>query len=149
MASPDNNLRFMDNLGLISSGKKELVDKNFNNIIQGKKIDFGDDNIFNENEQNKNQNSQNIIINNQNINCKQNISYSNKKIINRAYISVHPIHLTNNISSKIKCTCSKTGCMKKYCACFANGVPCDGCDCKNCENLGNEIEKKNISNNRK
>ena len=142
MASPDNNLRFMDNLGLISSGKKELVDKNFNNIIQGKKIDFGDDNIFNENAQNKNQNSQNIIINNQNINCKQNISYSNKKIINRAYISVHPIHLNNNISSKIKCTCSKTGCMKKYCACFANGVPCDGCDCKNCENLGNEIEKK-------
>ena len=149
MASPDNNLRFMDNLGLISSGKKELVDKNFNNIIQGKKIDFGDDNIFNENDQNKNQNSQNNIINNQNINCKQNISYSNKKIINRAYISVHPIHLNNNISSKIKCTCSKTGCMKKYCACFANGVPCDGCDCKNCENLGNEIEKKNISNNRK
>ena len=143
MGSPDNNLRFMDNIGLISSEKKGITDKNFNNIIQGKRIDFGDDIIFNENEPNKIQNGQNIIINNQNINYKQNISYSNKKIINRAYISVHPLQINNNISSKIKCTCSKTGCLKKYCACYANGVPCDGCDCKNCENLGsNEIEKK-------
>ena len=35
MASPDNNLRFMDNLGLISSGKKELVDKNFADELFG------------------------------------------------------------------------------------------------------------------
>ena len=137
MGSPDNNLRFMDNIGLISSEKKAIADKNFNHIIQGKRIDFGDDNII-ENELNKNQNNQNIIINNQNINYKQNISYSNKKILNRAYISVHPLHINN----KIKCTCSKTSCLKKYCACFANGIPCDGCECKNCENLGNEIEKK-------
>ena len=79
MGSPDNNLRFMDNLGLISSEKKGLADKNFNNIIQGKKIDFGDDNIFNENDPNKNLNNQNIIINNQNSTHKQNITYSNKK----------------------------------------------------------------------
>ena len=46
MGSPDNNLRFMDNIGLISSEKKVLADKNFNHIIQGKKIDFGDDNII-------------------------------------------------------------------------------------------------------
>ena len=69
-------------MGLISSEKKIINDKNFNNFIQGKKIDFNDEAIFNENEQNKNQNLQNIIINNinnQNINYKPNISLSNKK----------------------------------------------------------------------
>ena len=39
-----------------------------------------------------------------------------------------------NINSKVKCTCSKTGCTKKYCACFSKGILCDGCECKNCEN---------------
>ena len=78
-------------MGLISSEKKIMGDKNFNNIIQGKKIDFNDEAIFNENEPNKSQNQQNIIINNinnQNINYKQNISLSNKKIINHTYNNV-------------------------------------------------------------
>ena len=52
----------------------------------------------------------------------------NQKIIQRN-------NLNNiNINSKIKCTCSKTGCTKKYCACFSKGILCDGCECKNCEN---------------
>ena len=150
ISSPDNNLRFMDNIGLISSEKKGIGDKNFNNIIHGKKIDFNvDEVLFNENDQNRNQNGNIIInnINNQNINYKQNISLSNKKIINRAYISVQPLSLNNNSSAKIKCTCSKTGCLKKYCACFANGIPCEGCECKNCQNLGiknEDIKEKKI-----
>jgi hypothetical protein len=34
----------------------------------------------------------------------------------------------------VKCTCTKTGCNKKYCYCFSKGILCDGCECKNCEN---------------
>ena len=145
MASPDN--LFEKQIGLISTEKRIIGDKNFNNIIQGKKIDFNDDLIFNENEplRNQNQNGNIIInnINNQNINYKQNISLSNKRIINRACISVQP--LNNNASSlRQKCTCSKTGCLKKYCNCFANGVPCEGCECKNCQNVGNKNNNNNI-----
>ena len=138
----------MKNIGLISSEKKIINDKNFNNMIQGKKIDFGDE-LFNENEP-RNQNRQNIIINNinnQNINYKQNISFNNKKVINRAYISVQPLPVNNTISQKPKCTCSKTGCLKKYCNCFANGVPCEGCDCKNCENIAKKDNNINRSEN--
>ena len=144
MASPDN--LFEKQIGLISTEKRIIGDKNFNSIIQGKKIDFNDDLIFNENEplRNQNQNGNIIInnINNQNINYKQNISLSNKRIINRACISVQP--LNNNASSlRQKCTCSKTGCLKKYCNCFANGVPCEGCECKNCQNVGNKNNNNN------
>ena len=144
MASPDN--LFEKQIGLISTEKRIIGDKNFNSIIQGKKIDFNDDLIFNENEplRNPNQNGNIIInnINNQNINYKQNISLSNKRIINRACISVQP--LNNNASTfRQKCTCSKTGCLKKYCNCFANGVPCEGCECKNCQNVGNKNNNNN------
>jgi len=144
MASPDN--LFEKQIGLISTEKRIMGDKNFNSIIQGKKIDFNDELIFNENEplRNQNQNGNIIInnINNQNINYKQNISLSNKRIINRACISVQP--LNNNASTlRQKCTCSKTGCLKKYCNCFANGVPCEGCECKNCQNVGNKNNNNN------
>ena len=127
-------------MGLISSEKKIINDKNFNNFIQGKKIDFNDEAIFNENEPNKSQNQQNIIINNinnQNINYKPNISLSNKKILNRPYINAPPL-TNNNVPLTQKCTCSKTGCLKKYCYCFAKGIPCEDCECKNCENKGNK-----------
>ena len=148
MGSPDNNLRIfspMKNIGLISSEKKEINEKNFNSMIQGKKIDFNDDLIFNENEPMRNPNAQNVIINhinNQNISYKNNISLSSKKIINRTYIGIQHPNNNNCVSQKQKCTCSKTGCRKKYCNCFANGVACDGCECKNCENT----DKKNIIN---
>ena len=180
--SPDNNLHYFSsmkgklyifkknnigNIGLISSERKTINEKNFNSIIHGKKIDFNEDE-FSENEKNYN-NGNNVIINNinnQNINLKQNISINkinnitnntsnrtNNEMTNRAYVSVK--HINNNIMnnvnlSKIKCTCSKTGCLKKYCACFANGISCDGCDCKNCENISikNNIENENISNNK-
>ena len=90
-----------------------------------------------------NQNSINIINNN-------NIDYSNKKPNNQnqsleAYIENNKYNFNNNnlntmnnmvqINNSNKCTCSKTGCKKKYCACFSRGKYCDGCECKNCENF--------------
>ena len=44
------------------------------------------------------------------------------------------INMINNNNQKVKCTCTKTGCKKKYCYCFSKGILCDGCECKNCEN---------------
>lgn len=39
---------------------------------------------------------------------------------------------------RIYCNCEKTKCLKMYCTCFRNGVPCGhGCRCKNCSNKAN------------
>jgi hypothetical protein len=59
------------------------------------------------------------------------------KIMNKSFNDVQQMNSNINaklLANKIKCTCSKTGCLKKYCACFAMGRPCEECDCKNCEN---------------
>ena len=45
MQSPD--ISSMKNIGLISTEKKMINDKNFNSILQGKKIDFNDDYMYN------------------------------------------------------------------------------------------------------
>ena len=116
-------------------------------FFKEKKIDFNDDYMFIENDQNRNQNIIINNINNQNINYKPKISLSNKKTINRAYISAQPLTPNNNnIVQKVKCTCTKTGCLKKYCYCFAKGIPCEDCECKNCQNRGKENNNDNINN---
>ena len=40
----------------------------------------------------------------------------------------------NSLPKNIKCTCSKSGCKKKYCFCYSNDRYCQDCDCQNCEN---------------
>lgn len=62
-----------------------------------------------------------------------------------------PINIKGN-TKKVICTCTRTKCQKKYCACFAMGKLCDGCDCKGCENVAKNVEKEipdsiNINNN--
>jgi hypothetical protein len=48
-----------------------------------------------------------------------------------------------NMTKKFNCNCAKSGCIKKYCECFANGELCDfKCDCHNCGNcstLNNQL----------
>ena len=134
---------------MVLSDSKNIFSKN-NHDIQGKKIDFSNECIdliklsnkpqsqsfaFNNKIYNNNINTINNVNNtiNNNINLNQNNSYINNNNMSMNIISV------NNTSGK--CTCSKTGCKKKYCACFSRGKFCDGCECKNCENVPKEISQ--------
>ena len=162
ISSPEN-LRFNNSPmnGIIISESKNYFYKN-NPDIQGKKIDFNPESMDMmklNNNRNQNQNSNgfnNRIYNNINNNLfnqnsinviNNNYDYSNQKPnptpnqdnyisdnnnINNLNTMNNMISINNN--SIGKCTCSKTGCKKKYCACFSRGKFCDGCECKNCEN---------------
>ena len=98
-----------------------------------------------------NQNSINIINNNVDyINQNQKYSsipnFNNSNTMNTMNNNINPRNTNNNQNAlnknmstinndtRMKCTCSKTNCKKKYCACFSKGLLCDGCECKNCEN---------------
>ena len=97
-------------------------------------------NIKNINNNMINQNSINIINNNIDyISTKTNV-HSMPYINNNLNIHMKP-------QTKIKCICSKTGCKKKYCACFSKGIYCDGCECKECENRPPQNENNNNSKN--
>ena len=152
ISSPEN-LRFNSPMNSnVLPGSDNLFMKN-SNEIQGKKIDFTAESIdmiklnnkINNNiNNNKVYNSiNNNLFSQNNINIiNNNIDYSNQKIgispnhnnstsfLNNNYLNINSVNNQNN-----KCTCSKTGCKKKYCACFSRGKYCDGCECKNCENF--------------
>ena len=128
-----------------------------------KNIQSSQNNIIN----NNNLNNSNALINQSNINLMDNnIEYINQrnKITNNSNINIQPSNINLNMNmnmnmninvnkpsnTKVKCTCSKTGCLKKYCACFSLRRPCEGCDCKNCQNQPNKeninISEKDIEN---
>ena len=45
----------------------------------------------------------------------------------------------------MKCNCKKSKCMKLYCDCFAQGLTCRDCNCKDCFNTpGNPKRKEAI-----
>ena len=56
-------------------------------------------------------------------------------------------NIANNINKENKvvfCTCSKSGCNKKYCDCFKENQKCNiKCRCINCLNMEDNIEKSN------
>ena len=134
-----NNQINMQNNKNISNYKQNIpFQQNYNNRYYN-----NINNINNINNNLINQNSINIINNN--------IDYIGPKgkIPSNAYINNNMNMQLNPKITKIKCTCSKTGCRKKYCACFSKKIFCDGCECKDCENkpLLNEKVNKNNSNN--
>lgn len=129
-------------------------DTNLNQNIQNfnNKIYINNNNIitnnYKDNNINNDLNKQNPVndLNNYVDGINQN---NNKNNVNNPNINAHLLNMNINMNlhiSKLKCTCSKTGCQKKYCACLAAGNYCDGCNCKNCENQPNF---KNNNNNEK
>ena len=134
-------------------------------FIQGKKIDFNEEINIHEKE---NRNLQNIEffqnsannygnefmgqmnnvnrnipnnnagdINNKNISIKEENEINTQQIKTKSDINIKQ----NNRINQAKCICTKTGCKKKYCSCFAQGIKCNGCDCKNCENTASTGKK--------
>ena len=50
----------------------------------------------------------------------------------------------NNSKELIFCTCSKSGCNKKYCECYKEGLKCNiKCRCINCLNTDEHSDKNN------
>lgn len=43
--------------------------------------------------------------------------------------------VTVNVEGPQPCYCRASKCLKLYCACFAAGKPCDGCNCQGCLNV--------------
>ena len=149
LSSPDN-LRFNSPMNnMVLSDSKNFFTKN-NHDIQGKKIDFSNECIDIIKLSNKIPQSQNFAFNNKIYNNNNNINTINNNINNNINLNQNNSYINNNnMSMNIisvnntsgKCTCSKTGCKKKYCACFSRGKFCDGCECKNCENIPRDISQ--------
>ena len=59
-------------------------------------------------------------------------------------------NISNNINKESKtifCTCSKSGCNKKYCDCYKENQKCNiKCRCINCLNVEDNLEKSNNDN---
>ncbi len=46
-----------------------------------------------------------------------------------------PLAFQKPVAGELRCTCTKTRCLKKYCVCYAAGKACgEQCSCKGCEN---------------
>ena len=129
MQSQQQPNRVYNNINNINNISNNLFNQNSINIINNS-IDYSNQ---------KNKMSPRTYMNNMNnmnMNNNNNISTMNNSMnmnINNNNNNMASINNTNN-TNKVKCTCSKTNCKKKYCACFSRGNYCDGCECKNCEN---------------
>lgn len=75
-------------------------------------------------------------------NCKncQNVPPKN------VYTNKHPTGKSSeNKKNKEVCTCTKSGCNKKYCECYKNGNKCSSlCRCIGCENLEEDLKNKKV-----
>jgi len=49
--------------------------------------------------------------------------------------------ITPTKSRKFYCSCKKSYCIKLYCDCFASNSRCEGCQCVNCKNTEEHIQK--------
>ena len=157
---------------ITSSGKKSILyDENNNmnkNLIKGKKINFNDEvsnynNIQNNKSPLKEENNQQFFIPDAISNLNNNVISNNKiqpaenqktQFTLPPNKQIYPQIINNNqkiiekeISNKITCTCSRIKCNKKYCACFAAGKFCQGCNCKDCCNTpeNNNYDNKSIN----
>lgn len=51
------------------------------------------------------------------------------------HLCVTPLSFQKPIKGQLRCTCTRTNCLKKYCVCYAEGEACGpGCWCTGCKN---------------
>jgi len=125
-----------------------IINSNFSNVIIN--------NLTNSSKLISPNNNKNIMKNNKNINNYSNNNNNNiNKINDNNNNNKNNLIINNNLNNpqKICCICTKTNCIKKYCACFANGRFCENCECQNCLNTRenattdiNILQKNNIEN---
>ena len=61
------------------------------------------------------------------------------------YVSNRHQKITQTKSDIVTCTCTKSGCNKKYCECYKNGSKCNSaCRCVSCENSEHFLNVKRI-----
>ena len=61
------------------------------------------------------------------------------------YVSNRHQKITMTKSDIVTCTCTKSGCNKKYCECYKNGTKCNSaCRCVMCENSENFLNVKKL-----
>ena len=123
----------------LSPSKANINDNEMNNlneqVEQGKvqnKINMPPNNSSSLNSNNNNYENfdNNKIINGEK--QEKNINNNNNNILETNNFN----YALKNIK-KVVCTCTRTQCLKKYCACFSFGKFCQGCDCKGCLNVPN------------
>ena len=62
------------------------------------------------------------------------------------YVSNRHPTLNQNKTEIVTCTCTKSGCNKKYCECYKNGSKCNSaCRCVGCENSENSQNGKKFA----
>ena len=132
--------------------RKSFSLNNIKDEFEGKKINFNEgDELNSKNNNNMNKINYNIINNNNIINQRIHNSLLANIEKENLILRNNKNNIKNNfINTKICCTCTKTNCLKKYCACYSNGKFCDECECINCMNTPkNKKEKEDENKNKK
>jgi hypothetical protein len=168
-----NNLNLIQNRKNSNFYKTELKEENKSSFfLSPTKANVNENEINYQNAQSTSgqiQNKINMPPNATNTILNSNKNMNNNKLINNSIQdknnlnnsrTAKNIQENNNINygqknvKKVCCTCTKTHCQKKYCACFSIGNYCIGCDCKDCLNVPKESpamapEGREVYNNQK
>ena len=152
-----NNLNTIQNRKNSNFYKSELKEENKSSFfLSPTKANINENEINYQNAQSTSgqiQNKINMPPNTPNPPSNSNKNINNNKSLNNSIQDknttnntrlVKNIQENNNINyvlknlKKVCCTCTRTQCKKKYCACFSIGKYCQGCDCKGCQNIPKE-----------
>ena len=98
--------------------------------------------LLNEDESSSSSGSESVSVSKSQKNKKKEKKIFKKKFEKKKFFT--------DYNSKLKCSCYKTQCDKKYCECFNNNRYCINCNCQNClnkvpSNSTNDIKPKIIT----
>lgn len=78
-----------------------------------------------------------------NIKRPEQTTKTQQKPINPAQNSKNKVKNQLNKGQVVTCSCKKSHCLKKYCACFSSGKECgDYCECNDCRNRYEDDEDR-------